>query len=350
MPEPTTWSCDCREGDDFVQRPAVMLRCGKCGAIQPPAPPPAAEPPHPGSMMPFVDTAQLPPAARPDLTLEPKQYRDGEPCAHRGCLSHFTHPCEGCGRIAGRYPEAPAATRTEPDGEEEFEAWYERLRQQRGGSAGPLDSMSADAQQMLLAAYYDPHRFQVVPSVPVPGSEPVDLPPEPRVPMGNAESMARAVVNMVEAFRAAGQPVSTLTLERYTIASAYLASLPGSETGGLAESLAAAVKLLDEAEDELGDGAGGHEILGAELGMLRIRLDAHLAALRAPALGEDTRRLDVLEILARQPGGILLHDERGPTGRTGLGLMSWSNAPRTLRQAVDQMLPTSTETVPDARS
>jgi len=30
------------------------------------------------------------------------EFRDGEPCAHRGCLSHVSHPCEGCGRIAGR--------------------------------------------------------------------------------------------------------------------------------------------------------------------------------------------------------------------------------------------------------
>jgi hypothetical protein len=29
-------------------------------------------------------------------------YRDGEPCNHPGCLSHVTHPCEGCGRIAGK--------------------------------------------------------------------------------------------------------------------------------------------------------------------------------------------------------------------------------------------------------
>lgn len=28
--------------------------------------------------------------------------RDGEPCRHPGCLSHISHPCEGCGRIAGR--------------------------------------------------------------------------------------------------------------------------------------------------------------------------------------------------------------------------------------------------------
>lgn len=26
---------------------------------------------------------------------------DGEPCDHRGCLNHVTHPCEGCGRIVG---------------------------------------------------------------------------------------------------------------------------------------------------------------------------------------------------------------------------------------------------------
>lgn len=41
--------------------------------------------------------------------------RDGEPCSHRGCLSHVSHPCEGCGRIAGRYPTdhptAPGETR-----------------------------------------------------------------------------------------------------------------------------------------------------------------------------------------------------------------------------------------------
>jgi len=27
--------------------------------------------------------------------------RDGEPCSHRGCLNHISHPCEGCGRIRG---------------------------------------------------------------------------------------------------------------------------------------------------------------------------------------------------------------------------------------------------------
>jgi len=30
---------------------------------------------------------------------------DGKPCGHPGCLNHVTHPCERCGRIAGRKSE-----------------------------------------------------------------------------------------------------------------------------------------------------------------------------------------------------------------------------------------------------
>jgi len=29
------------------------------------------------------------------------KYNKGEPCTHKGCLSHISHPCEGCGRIGG---------------------------------------------------------------------------------------------------------------------------------------------------------------------------------------------------------------------------------------------------------
>ena len=29
------------------------------------------------------------------------KYNDGEPCEHPYCLNHITHPCKGCGRIAG---------------------------------------------------------------------------------------------------------------------------------------------------------------------------------------------------------------------------------------------------------
>jgi hypothetical protein len=28
--------------------------------------------------------------------------RDGQPCAHPGCLAHVSHACEGCGRTGGR--------------------------------------------------------------------------------------------------------------------------------------------------------------------------------------------------------------------------------------------------------
>lgn len=34
--------------------------------------------------------------------------RPDEPCDHRGCLHHVTHPCEGCGRIAGQYAKIAA--------------------------------------------------------------------------------------------------------------------------------------------------------------------------------------------------------------------------------------------------
>lgn len=38
-----------------------------------------------------------------------RELRNGVPCGlHSGCLNHMTHPCEGCGRINGRYPENPS--------------------------------------------------------------------------------------------------------------------------------------------------------------------------------------------------------------------------------------------------
>lgn len=33
-----------------------------------------------------------------------RQLPDAVPCDHAGCLSHLSHPCEGCGRIGGRRP------------------------------------------------------------------------------------------------------------------------------------------------------------------------------------------------------------------------------------------------------
>ena len=35
------------------------------------------------------------------LLVKRKKIPDGEPCDHPGCLSHISHPCEGCGRIGG---------------------------------------------------------------------------------------------------------------------------------------------------------------------------------------------------------------------------------------------------------
>jgi len=36
-----------------------------------------------------------------------RNYRDGEPCEHKGCLNHLSHPCEGCGRIGGVRERGP---------------------------------------------------------------------------------------------------------------------------------------------------------------------------------------------------------------------------------------------------
>ena len=45
--------------------------------------------------------------------LRPRPLKDGDPCEHKGCLSHITHPCEGCGRIAGKSkPECHCDLRT----------------------------------------------------------------------------------------------------------------------------------------------------------------------------------------------------------------------------------------------
>lgn len=42
---------------------------------------------------------------RRHVRIEPRPLRPDQPCHHPGCLSHVSHPCEGCGRIAGRSPD-----------------------------------------------------------------------------------------------------------------------------------------------------------------------------------------------------------------------------------------------------
>ena len=49
----------------------------------------------------------------------------------------------------------------------------------------------------------------------------------------------------------------------------------------------------------------------------------------------DSERIDWLEKMANKPEGILLHDGKRDTGRTGLGLRPGSVV-RTLREAIDK--------------
>lgn len=57
----------------------------------------------------------------------------------------------------------------------------------------------------------------------------------------------------------------------------------------------------------------------------------------------DKERLDWLELMANQPGGLLLHDG-SERGRTGLGLRPGALA-RTLREAIDAAMPEPTSGV-----
>lgn len=52
----------------------------------------------------------------------------------------------------------------------------------------------------------------------------------------------------------------------------------------------------------------------------------------------DAARLDWLEKMAHEQGGLLLHAETQSTGRTGLGL---AMPPRSLREAIDQAMRSS---------
>lgn len=44
-----------------------------------------------------------------DVEIPLKKLSFREPCSHPGCMSHVSHPCEGCGRIVGtlKEPDAP---------------------------------------------------------------------------------------------------------------------------------------------------------------------------------------------------------------------------------------------------
>jgi hypothetical protein len=53
------------------------------------------------------------PEAPKEKELQIHKLRVGEPCSHRGCLNHISHPCEGCGRIAGGLMDKPETPREE---------------------------------------------------------------------------------------------------------------------------------------------------------------------------------------------------------------------------------------------
>jgi hypothetical protein len=63
--------------------------------------------------------------------------KDGEPCGHPGCLNHVTHPCEGCGRTAGR-----------------GRPWNEERRWTQEYTAAFFEESIAESQTRELADHY----------------------------------------------------------------------------------------------------------------------------------------------------------------------------------------------------
>lgn len=65
-----------------------------------------------------------------------QQLRPGEPCGHPGCLSHISHPCEGCGRVGGRlivFDDPVSDPLTEKQLQQMTE-WYKILEERLGVS------------------------------------------------------------------------------------------------------------------------------------------------------------------------------------------------------------------------
>lgn len=56
-------------------------------------------------MLTLADIAAL--VKTPKIASGAADLRDGVACGHPGCLSHISHPCEGCGRIGGRSAQRP---------------------------------------------------------------------------------------------------------------------------------------------------------------------------------------------------------------------------------------------------
>lgn len=92
------------------------------------------------------------------------------------------------------------------------------------------------------------------------------------------------------------------------------------------------MELVEEYGMDCGNSAAHNDIGCA------IAADAILSEIRAAvqALEREAARLDALEAMANQPGGILLHDG-SEGGRAGLGMRPGA-VNRTLREAIDSAM------------
>ena len=51
--------------------------------------------------MPVLNRKKSPLGKPGDTLIIKPEHTQWEPCIHRGCKNHITHPCEGCGRFWG---------------------------------------------------------------------------------------------------------------------------------------------------------------------------------------------------------------------------------------------------------
>ena len=87
--------------------------------------------------------------------------KDGEPCNHKGCLNHVTHPCDGCGRRgAGLIKQAQDSTNKKEKAKQvledagfigrEIESLINDLSEKR---IAELEMVEAKLDKMLLIAW-----------------------------------------------------------------------------------------------------------------------------------------------------------------------------------------------------
>lgn len=70
--------------------------------------------------------------------------KPGEPCSHPGCLSHVSHPCEGCGRRAPLPRSDPLSHAIDEKMGQLYRAW---------AMFGPEDSYTINMLNDLMLLY-----------------------------------------------------------------------------------------------------------------------------------------------------------------------------------------------------